>query len=716
MTIYFFVGSEFSSNTDFSALNKGSELIKDRKHKIVFLSAWEKNIDALAKNFQEGDVVIGASAGGSAAAALVDKVQQAGILPFTIGFEALGDIAQIGDVLSIVQADNPKAINYQKHFMYQLQDDTHEMINGKKRYVYGHAFYAVHPDFVGRLSFDKDSVTRIAESEYVIIPSASLTVGEKTYHYTNLMAKTTNNQSLDLDIANCRVFQMDLIHNVAACDKDELVPGLKMASISPLDNYRPQGIPKNELEQFIDNICSKAIINFKIDELKGGKKYIDMIDINAFCHSNREVKKACLREIEAYLAANDVTEQLETEIKKLNYFPERVDREEIHWISAESYSASPLIKLLNVRNLLIESLVYNGGGIVNAPSTGSWYGLTINRELGCGLIFYAPHNRDPDTLVRLEKRLDAEIKQRIMLSKDSTNNPNYFAFRLSNGTYSEPYILKIANGCIEGLICSTSGHQSSALHSYLATFIKTNYPNCKVHATLPLLHNGDCTRYSDYALIQFKHLSELHGADEAYELLSKKTPYQVNVEIFRDFQLLSGFSSYNPLKKRVYPLPERLAAECQLERQTDEPVKQPKQVIKDFNLWFNKLKEKCEELHQRYPQDEADDLTTAFGTATQLIATLNGYLERYNRQEIELAEFNQLASAEIRNNVNGVLAQHRGIKEILINLLFAIGTLGIGYALAALFTQRFNPIRCQTDSVTILGESEELFTQAAPAA
>lgn len=715
MTIYFFVGSEFSSNTDFSALNKGSELIKDRKHKIVFLSAWEKNIDALAKNFQEGDVIIGASAGGSAAAALDEKVKNAGILPFTIGFEALGDIAQIESVLSIVQADNPKAIDHQKHCTYQLQDDTYEMINGKKRYVYGHAFYAVHPDFVNQLSFDNNTVMRIEESEYVIIPAALLKVGEKTYHYTNLMAKTISNQSLDLDIVNCRIFQMDLIHNVASADKNELLPGLNMAPIIKLDKYRPLGIAKNTLEKFIDTICTKAIINFNIQELKDAKKYIEGI-YTISSDNNREVKKACLREIEAYLAATDVANQVEIEYKKLEYYQKHVDREVTHLISVESYILTPLIRLLNIRHLLIMSLQFNIPSISNDPRTGSWCGLNVNSDYCCSLNFFAPHNNDPMTLVRLENRLDSEIKQQLMLSKNSAGNANYFAFRLSNGTYSEPYILKIVDGSIEALICSTSGHKSSALHSYLATFVKQNYPNCKVHATLPLQHDGDCTRYSDYALIQFKHLSELYGADEAYELLSKKTPYQANAGIFRDFELLSSSCAYDLLKQRVYPLPKRLAEECQLESLEYEPVKQTKQGTRDFKLWFNKLREKCEELHQRYPQDDATDLTTAFGTATRLITTLNSYLDQYHRQEIELAEFNQLASAEIRNNVNGVLGQHRGIKEILINLLFAIGTLGIGYALAALFTQRFNPIRCQTDSVTILGESEELFTQAAPAA
>ena len=54
-----------------------------------------------------------------------------------------------------------------------------------------------------------------------------------------------------------------------------------------------------------------------------------------------------------------------------------------------------------------------------------------------------------------------------------------------------------------------------------------------------------------------------------------------------------------------------------------------------------------------------------------------------------------------------MLSTHRGYKELFANLLLAISTLGVGYLAAALFTQRFNPIKLNTDTVNTLDKAQE---------
>lgn len=61
--------------------------------------------------------------------------------------------------------------------------------------------------------------------------------------------------------------------------------------------------------------------------------------------------------------------------------------------------------------------------------------------------------------------------------------------------------------------------------------------------------------------------------------------------------------------------------------------------------------------------------------------------------------FKAQTTQAIQRQRQGVLSEHRGCKELLANLLLAIGTLGIGYALAALYTQSFMPIKLNTQSV-----------------
>ena len=131
------------------------------------------------------------------------------------------------------------------------------------------------------------------------------------------------------------------------------------------------------------------------------------------------------------------------------------------------------------------------------------------------------------------------------------------------------------------------------------------------------------------------------------------------------------------------------------------------QKISQYTKLLNQLEIKRDEFHVRYPDDSSDDLNTAYGAAYQLVNILNGYAESYKKQDISLEQFKENSSRVIQSRRNGVLGEHRGVKESLLNLLLVIGTLGIGYAFAALFTRSFTPIKCNTDTVSLLNETKE---------
>jgi hypothetical protein len=138
----------------------------------------------------------------------------------------------------------------------------------------------------------------------------------------------------------------------------------------------------------------------------------------------------------------------------------------------------------------------------------------------------------------------------------------------------------------------------------------------------------------------------------------------------------------------------------------NEKVKREEQLGR-YLYWLNQLKIHHYNLHQQHPNDSRDDPSTAFGAAYQLLNILNGYALSYKNQEIDLECLKKNSSRVIQERRNGVLGQHRGSREILTNLLFALGTFGIGYALAAFFTQSFTPIKCKTNTVNILDATEE---------
>ena len=134
------------------------------------------------------------------------------------------------------------------------------------------------------------------------------------------------------------------------------------------------------------------------------------------------------------------------------------------------------------------------------------------------------------------------------------------------------------------------------------------------------------------------------------------------------------------------------------------------QLVQYLNL-LKQLEIQRDNLHTRYPKDSSEDTTTAYGAACQLINILYGYAESYKHQDIDFKGFKQNSSRVIQSRRFGVLGEHRGIKELLTNLLFAFGTLGVGYAIAALFHNSLTPIKCNTRTVNLLEKTEETLAQ-----
>lgn len=492
-------------------------------------------------------------------------------------------------------------------------------------------------------------------------------------------------------------------------------------------------MPNTTLTEFVDAISTK--ISLEINPLDKNKPYLEEL---RFDNADDARNKACLEEIEEYLAKNNCLSQLDEEFKKLSFHVEEVKvfpkpTKEVYSIQLDAYKNSPLIKLLHIRALLIvHSLNHNFSGRKIQVETGSWVELSSSIVTTLNLrTFYGKHRNKQD-VDEASKEMVNQLNQVLASTKTPQPNTKYFAFHVSNSVYTEPYILKISNGLIEELLCSTAEHTSTDMHSHLAAFIKANNPNCKTHATLPLVHDGDCTRKSTYALLQFMHLSRLHGSDKAYHLLCQQNPYPVDKQILRDFQMLAWHCDYDPFEKTLCPLSIHLNQEFEPNRgiftSNAQPAKpdqgnpgpKPRQNpagtpvnLDDFTLWLNKLKEKRDNLHARYPEQEASDTNTAYGASSLLVSMLDRYVEQYKKGSLTPKQFKDSATRDITANYTGVLGQHRGIKEILVNLLFALGTLGVGYALAALFTQSLTPIQCNTDTVDILIESEDVLMKIA---
>ncbi|MCL9683723.1 hypothetical protein [Legionella maioricensis] len=163
-------------------------------------------------------------------------------------------------------------------------------------------------------------------------------------------------------------------------------------------------------------------------------------------------------------------------------------------------------------------------------------------------------------------------------------------------------------------------------------------------------------------------------------------------------------------KKEATPNKEEQEKEYKKQQFIKEKTLREKK-LSEYTKLIKQLEAKRDEFHTRYPNDSCDDITNAYGASCQLVNILNGYAESYKNQDITLTQFKENSSRVIQNRRSGVLGEHRGVKELLINILLVIGTLGIGYAVAALFTQNLSPIKCNTDTVNLLTKTKEILDE-----
>lgn len=128
------------------------------------------------------------------------------------------------------------------------------------------------------------------------------------------------------------------------------------------------------------------------------------------------------------------------------------------------------------------------------------------------------------------------------------------------------------------------------------------------------------------------------------------------------------------------------------------------QSLQPINSSWQLLLKKREKFVKKYPLDIVIDTSKPLGALSQFTIEFDNCMQTYLKDG-NLEHFKRDGMQVIRNYRNGVLSEHRGCKEVLANLFFAIGTLGIGYLAAALYTQRFNPILVKTDSVEKMDET-----------
>jgi hypothetical protein len=138
---------------------------------------------------------------------------------------------------------------------------------------------------------------------------------------------------------------------------------------------------------------------------------------------------------------------------------------------------------------------------------------------------------------------------------------------------------------------------------------------------------------------------------------------------------------------------------------TIQQKKERELQLGQFDKVLKQLVGKRDEFHLSYPKECCDDVTKAYGAAYQLVKKLTGFSHSYKEGIMDLKMFKEQATKEIREQRKGVLSEHRGCKELVANLLFAIGTLGVGYALAALYTQSFLPIKLNTHTVDCMDKT-----------
>lgn len=162
-------------------------------------------------------------------------------------------------------------------------------------------------------------------------------------------------------------------------------------------------------------------------------------------------------------------------------------------------------------------------------------------------------------------------------------------------------------------------------------------------------------------------------------------------------------------KSPVAPEPK---PEEELEKKQRRMVRE--RQLSQFTILLKQLEAKRDAFHILYPEDSSELTTKAYGASFQLVKKLEQCAESYKNGDSDLNQFKKDSSLAIDENRNGVLSQHRGYKEILANLLLFIGSLGIGYIAAALFTQRINPIKFNTNSINKLNKTQEAVEELKP--
>jgi len=90
----------------------------------------------------------------------------------------------------------------------------------------------------------------------------------------------------------------------------------------------------------------------------------------------------------------------------------------------------------------------------------------------------------------------------------------------------------------------------------------------------------------------------------------------------------------------------------------------------------------------------------------KLCKKMKGLTYKYETSQINKKTFQDESQQLIKNTYeNGSLQMHRGYKQILLNLAFAVLTLGIGYLIAAKIKQSFLPFNVKTDPITVKTDS-----------
>ena len=134
--------------------------------------------------------------------------------------------------------------------------------------------------------------------------------------------------------------------------------------------------------------------------------------------------------------------------------------------------------------------------------------------------------------------------------------------------------------------------------------------------------------------------------------------------------------------------------------------RQREKQLSQFNHLIAQWQIKKTKFHLDHPDHLKKDTNQAYGAVNDLITQLDSYAVAYKNSELSLKDFKRKSTGVIQECRYGVLKNHRGYKEVITNLLFAIGTIGIGYALASTYSGTFTPIKCNTDSANKLQETQ----------